>query len=318
MQEAYSVGIRMLLENDVSPGLAAIGRELDGADRAIAATQGGFRSLQDVARTTMSVARAAVPMPGLARLPAPAIGSVPAVERAARQAPVRAELAAPPRAVGAPPSRPADASGPGRPAPRREVPATAVAPRPVAAILPVVREQRPQAAVAPASAPMVMPARREAGREVAPRAARAMPLSGFAPRLPPVVLAQLGVAPAAAPSPPAPAMPSAGVARMPSLPVARPQAARAVSAPVVLRAPGPAPAMGRDIPAGAMAAPRPAMPEAGPATATPGGGDVFLDGMRVGRWMARELARQAGGPSNGATGFDPRVSAVWPGTLQGG
>ena len=44
---------------------------------------------------------------------------------------------------------------------------------------------------------------------------------------------------------------------------------------------------------------------------------MFLDGMRVGRWMARELARQAGGPQAGGTAFDPRSSPAWPGALQG-
>jgi hypothetical protein len=47
-------------------------------------------------------------------------------------------------------------------------------------------------------------------------------------------------------------------------------------------------------------------------------GDVFLDGTRVGRWMARELARQAGGPQASGTSFDPRISPAWPGALQGG
>jgi hypothetical protein len=50
----------------------------------------------------------------------------------------------------------------------------------------------------------------------------------------------------------------------------------------------------------------------------PDQGDVFLDGTRVGRWMSRELARQAGGPQASGTSFDPRISPAWPGALQGG
>jgi hypothetical protein len=50
----------------------------------------------------------------------------------------------------------------------------------------------------------------------------------------------------------------------------------------------------------------------------PDQGDVLLDGMRLGRWMSRELARQAGGPQASATLFDPRTSPAWPGALQGG
>ena len=45
MQEAYTVGIKLLLENGVSPGLAVIGQELARADRAIAATQAGLERL---------------------------------------------------------------------------------------------------------------------------------------------------------------------------------------------------------------------------------------------------------------------------------
>ncbi len=42
-------------------------------------------------------------------------------------------------------------------------------------------------------------------------------------------------------------------------------------------------------------------------------GDVFLDGVRVGRWMSEQMARDAGRPNTGPTGFDPRRSAAWPG-----
>ncbi len=48
------------------------------------------------------------------------------------------------------------------------------------------------------------------------------------------------------------------------------------------------------------------------------GGAVYLDGMLVGRWMEERLARAAGRPSGGATGFDPRMGPSWPGALQGG
>jgi hypothetical protein len=46
-------------------------------------------------------------------------------------------------------------------------------------------------------------------------------------------------------------------------------------------------------------------------------GDVFLDGMRVGHWLAETLAREAGGPAAGSTSFDPRLGPRWPGALQG-
>ena len=53
------------------------------------------------------------------------------------------------------------------------------------------------------------------------------------------------------------------------------------------------------------------------ATAGPSHGDVFLDGMRVGRWMSDNLAREATRPQAGSTAFDPRLGPTWPGTLQG-
>jgi hypothetical protein len=65
--------------------------------------------------------------------------------------------------------------------------------------------------------------------------------------------------------------------------------------------------------------PRAMAPPAAPAPAGgPTGGDVFLDGSRVGTWVADHLAREAGRPQAGGTGFDSRMTAAWPGTLQGG
>lgn len=51
--------------------------------------------------------------------------------------------------------------------------------------------------------------------------------------------------------------------------------------------------------------------------AGPSGGDVFLDGTLVGRWLARHLAREAGLPSSGPTGFDARRSPERPGATLG-
>ena len=66
----------------------------------------------------------------------------------------------------------------------------------------------------------------------------------------------------------------------------------------------------------------PTRPHAPPAKASgqggPTGGDVFLDGTRMGTWLADHLAREVARPQSGATGFDPRLTPAWPGTLQGG
>ena len=80
------------------------------------------------------------------------------------------------------------------------------------------------------------------------------------------------------------------------------------AASVVTRAVSPslAPTARRPEPAGSFA-------QGGPTQ-----GDVFLDGTRVGRWMADTLARAVSGPASGSTAFDPHMSAAWPGALQGG
>lgn len=48
------------------------------------------------------------------------------------------------------------------------------------------------------------------------------------------------------------------------------------------------------------------------------GGDIYLEGSVIGRWLADSLARAASRPASGSTGFDPRLSPVWPGPSIGG
>ena len=50
----------------------------------------------------------------------------------------------------------------------------------------------------------------------------------------------------------------------------------------------------------------------------PNEGDVFLDGMLVGRWMSRFLTREAERASVGPTGFDARRGRLLPGVTVGG
>ncbi len=40
--------------------------------------------------------------------------------------------------------------------------------------------------------------------------------------------------------------------------------------------------------------------------------EVVLDGAAIGRWMDQRLARAATRPPSGLTGFDPRLSPIWP------
>ena len=73
---------------------------------------------------------------------------------------------------------------------------------------------------------------------------------------------------------------------------------------------------------GIAAALAPVMPQAAPSGPVGGdnssqGGPVYLDGQLLGRWMSERLAREAGRPAGGVTGFDGRMGPAWPGALQG-
>jgi hypothetical protein len=46
-------------------------------------------------------------------------------------------------------------------------------------------------------------------------------------------------------------------------------------------------------------------------------GTLEIDGALLGRFVAEHLAREAGRPASGMTGFDPLVSPQWAGALQG-
>ena len=65
----------------------------------------------------------------------------------------------------------------------------------------------------------------------------------------------------------------------------------------------------------------PALPSAVPPADAGGAsrltGDVYLDGARVGRWMADRMERDAGRPPVGPTFFDPRQSPAWAGATVG-
>ena len=46
-------------------------------------------------------------------------------------------------------------------------------------------------------------------------------------------------------------------------------------------------------------------------------GRLKIDGALLGRFVAEHLAREAGRPPSGMTGFDPLLSPQWAGALQG-
>jgi hypothetical protein len=61
----------------------------------------------------------------------------------------------------------------------------------------------------------------------------------------------------------------------------------------------------------------PVPPSSVPPPAEPRGaalqGDVYLDGTLLGRWVVDHLTRSMDRPRAGITGFDPRLTATWPG-----
>ncbi len=62
----------------------------------------------------------------------------------------------------------------------------------------------------------------------------------------------------------------------------------------------------------------PSAPPAATTNAAPTEGDVFLDGVLVGRWISRFLTQEASRASAGPTGFDPRRGRLLPGATVGG
>ena len=94
-----------------------------------------------------------------------------------------------------------------------------------------------------------------------------------------------------------------------------------------------APLSARPMPPGAVAPvavrPLPAVPAAGVTSAAPPTpwmapaeppappGPPPLDEDRLASWLSAHLAAEARRPARGGTGFDPRLSPAWPGTLQG-
>jgi hypothetical protein len=303
--QACVAGIRLLLAGGGSPGLALIGQAAAGADRGIAAPRGG---IQPVGGRLPPGPLAAAEWPVAGPVVAPLI--VAAAERRSRAAvPVTAGL---PLAVarGTAPT-PGASMWPGR-----------VASASAAFAPPVVRG--PRLPVTPAVAPMVRP-------EVSLWATKTLPAQPASPLPAPQRHApQRAEMARFAPSRAMPVeRPRGAVPATPRLPWLPPMtvATRRAMAPEGMtpqladRSQGDAGAA--DPPSATRLLPRLAEPQsltASPAPGHgggPGGGDVFLDGMRVGRWMARELARQAGGPQAGGTAFDPRSSPAWPGALQG-
>ncbi len=184
----------------------------------------------------------------------------------------------------------------------------------------------------------------EQPREAAPVSAQSGPASQPEVAAPPAE-ARTAVIMYPGAAPPVPSAPPNPPPRMPSVPAAPPPPAivppMEPPARVLPRQGSPAPTRALDAVSWPMPTPRapvpvtPAAPltqlpavqrgSAFPSAAPPAperqpraaGGDVFLDGARLGSWIGERLAREAGRPQSGPVAFDPRMSPAWPGSAIG-
>lgn len=361
MEDAYEIGIRLVLENGVSAGIAALQHDLATYDRALAATTGRQRTVTEVGRQLAAPAGSggggpAVQAPAIGERsqapdavnghqPAPPVPS-PAmplpVARPPQVTAVAARVEPPQPAAGAAPALPRPAAGVAPALPRPAAGAAPALPRPAAGAGSAL--VRPSTGAAPALPRPVAagPACAPADRALRPAAIPAQP--GRSAAAPQEGGAATGVAVRMAVPPPsyaryAPASPSGLPAAVPAPggaegpPVAMPapdRGARAQQASIAVRdvvrpagvdapLPGAAPNSAGPLPTPrpSAAAALPAAPTAAASSSGPAQGDVYLDGARVGRWMSNRMAREAERPQAGVTGFDPRLSPAWPGSLHG-
>jgi hypothetical protein len=308
MDDAYEIGIRLVLENGVSSGIAALKDDLAAYDRALTATTGRLRTLSQAAGAGIGRGLAA---------PASAGVAVPTAHNRARdeeRTPLDAEVRRRREMPGAAASpavfKPPQATIAAAPAPPRVSLAGFVgAPLGAALPLPAAPEQAAHAVVEARQDAASLGPGQVSAPAVVTVTARAPP--GYARYAPASPANQL---PAAA----APETLEGPDSRSVSIPAQDQRETR--RAPLVVREPFHPPAweaVTSRAPTTATDAQMPAAPVAAAASTGPTQGDVFLDGTRVGRWMSDRLARDVDRPQSGVTGFDPRLGPAWPGSLHG-
>jgi len=324
MGDPYEVGLRIALDDGVAAALPAVARELAWLDAAVAASGAGLAGLSRAPATIVARPAAAAAVPELGADAPPVVargGRSPAdgfavVERAAER------MAAPDWAPRGPPAAapmtaPRAAEAPG--AMRTEVGPTEAGPSEAGPA------QAGPAEVGPAQAGPAEAGRLDWGGTAWGRLAAVpgVPEAAMASAVAaPAAMAEAAMTPAIAAS--AELVPAVMAPGGPPLVSAAPAgAAEMVSAaPVSAWAMPDLPGSG---PAWRGAATREPMAQAAPDEAqgsaegaeTALEGRLELDGAVLGRFVAEMLAREAGRPASGMTGFDPLVSPAWPGALQG-
>lgn len=291
MIDAYTIGINLALQDGVSTGIALIRRELDALNATLALSMSGLAQFQHSG------------VQALSHLSPMALTPVVRGKSLAEAEPVAAK----PAGVMAP-----------------ELVAPVAHARPAEPIIsPLIWPKLPEIAPVAAGAGAVVPTPSAAPATAAPIADAPAALGGSelamlamsmlpatisaasAPQVENTVLladtpredatsgaSEVGVAP---PPPPGQAI----IPAAPSAPLP------AVTAPV-------APSIA--VHEAAMEPARPSMaPQERSSGSTQLSGEITLDGARVGRWMADQLARGAARAPSGGSGHDPRQGMVWPG-----
>lgn len=317
MNDAYTVGITLSLDDEVSSGIAAIRGDLEGLNQALGeslAELADLRRAAGPALSTLAQATAAVRPAKTVKTPAaaseaPSSPQPAAITAAAESLPAMREIMRPapaqPDHPFAPPAPPTSESSSGS-------------------------KQSSRIEILPLTSG-AMPPRLDAhqGAAIAPPALRAIPAPASPPPAGLALDDLLGLTRTMIPTAPVAEAPDGEAEHAPegarafifATPVApletgaEPEPAppaRARPAPQSFRAPGAAAPLSPLFDARPPAAPR------GPAAAAGGDngairGDVFLDGARVGHWMGEHMAASAARPPSGYSGVDPRLGPLWPG-----
>lgn len=315
MEDAYTIGIRLALDDGVSAGIAAISGDLAALDRAVAGSAMGLDRLR--AFSSGVGVSAAADMQRVARqggqvmqpLAPPLEEKVPATSARADAMTVPSQAAPVTIAVTPPTAAPAMRSLAPMllPAAPSLPDFAAFAPGPSA---PTQPDTAPTAAAAPTIVRVIEHHRQlvthEIGRSLVPHSADPPNVS---PSGIPVAPLRTIVPPLSVPVPE-----TGGVSLAPAAP---PAMVAATMAPTSVTAPTSGAPIA--VPPPAMTTRQSATPllPAAQVAAGPSQGDVFLDGLRIGRWVTDALTREAARPSAGSTPFDPRMGPSWPGTQQG-
>lgn len=300
MEDAYVIGIRLALENGVSAGIAAISSELASLDAAIAATTSHLERLQTLARSTEIPRQRQSPDASAA--PAQPDPMTPAQTN--------------PGATFATPAHPMSVEQP-----RAASPGTATAP-PVVRIITQTTDATP---AAPSATVFGALGQATVQPSVGGMIAQAASPTTNRPAIPMTPIPPAPRPPRAPDGPMSPTRPAGHGATSvdrqaaPAEILSSPSGSRgdhaaplAPSAPTAQNGTAPQRVAAAPIYPGTSAAPPPRDSSGGAMR-----GDVYLDGSRLGHWIGESLARQAGGPSNGTSGFDPRLGPAWPGASQG-